>query len=54
MIIKIGSLNMRNWSYSSRKDFQKIAEIIVSEEFDVIALQEILSEGKIHCNSRIC
>ena len=46
MIIKIGSLNMRNWSYSSRKDFQKIAEIIVSEEFDVIALQEILSEGK--------
>ena len=46
MEIKIGSFNMKNWGYTSRKDFQKIAEIIIGEEFDIVALQEILSEGK--------
>lgn len=41
---------MKNWSANensnSRKDFEKIAQIIVGEEFDVVALQEILSAGK--------
>lgn len=46
MDIKIGSFNMKNWGYTSKKDFQKIAEIIIGEEFDIVALQEILSEGK--------
>lgn len=46
MQYKIGSMNMKNWSFSSSKDKTKIAEIILSEDFDVVALQEILSEGK--------
>lgn len=37
---------MNNFSANSKKDFEKIAEIIVEEEFDVVALQEILSAGK--------
>lgn len=37
---------MNNWSLISKKDFEKIAEIIIEEKLDVIALQEILSEGK--------
>lgn len=37
---------MKNFSFSSHKDFEKIAEIIESENFDVVALQEILSDGK--------
>lgn len=50
MDIKIGSFNIEKWGYASdkesRKDFQKIAEIIIEEKFDVVALQEIFSEGK--------
>ncbi len=46
MQYKIGSLNMKNWSFISKKDKTKIAEIIISEDLDVVALQEILSEGK--------
>lgn len=46
MQYKIGSFNMNNWSLDSKKDFEKIAEIIIEEKLDVIALQEILSEGK--------
>ena len=30
----------------AKKDFEKIAEIIVKEKLDVVALQEIFSEGK--------
>lgn len=48
---KIGSFNLRNLGNpergnQSKRDFEKIAEIIKREEFDVVALQEILSEGK--------
>ena len=46
MEYKIGSFNMKNWGRNAKKDFSKIAEIIVEEELDVVALQEILSEGK--------
>lgn len=46
MQFKIGSFNMLNWGFSSKKDFEKIAEIIIEEKLDVVALQEILSEGK--------
>ena len=46
MQYKVGSFNMNNWSLDSKKDFEKIAEIIIEEKLDVVALQEILSEGK--------
>lgn len=49
---KIGSFNMRNLGaaalgMSNERNLRKIAEIIRKEEFDVVALQEILSEGKV-------
>lgn len=46
---KIGSFNIRNLGLSSLKDerdLEIIARIIKEEQFDVIALQEILSSGK--------
>lgn len=48
---KIGSFNLKNLGISSlgehnERDLQKIAEIIKKENFDVVALQEILSGGK--------
>jgi len=48
---KIGSFNMRNLGLaamgnSNARDLNLIAEIIRKEEFDVVALQEILGEGK--------
>lgn len=46
MELKIGSFNLRKFGASSKKDFEKIAEIIVSEDLDIVALQEIFSEGK--------
>lgn len=46
MEIKIASFNMKKFGAYSKKDFEKIAEIIVSENLDVVALQEIFSEGK--------
>ena len=45
MRYKIGSFNMKNWGRSSARDFEKIADIIVGEGLDVVAFQEILSEG---------
>lgn len=38
MEIRIGSFNMNNFGGSSNKDFGKIAEIIVEENLDVVAL----------------
>ena len=48
MSYKIASFNMRNFGNTagSTRDLNKIAEIILDEEFDIVALQEILSEGK--------
>lgn len=46
MEFKIGSFNMKNFGANSQKDLEKISEIIYEEEIDVVALQEILSEGK--------
>lgn len=48
---KIGSFNLRNigltaLSNKNERDLKKIAEIIRREKFDVVALQEVLSEGK--------
>lgn len=51
MSFKIGSFNMRNIGLTALSDdnsrnIEKIAEIIRKEEFDIVALQEVLSEGK--------
>ncbi len=48
---RIGSFNLRNLGLSalgknSERDLRKIAQIIKEEKFDVVALQEVLSEGK--------
>ena len=43
---KIGSFNLKNFSANSKKDLERIAQIITEEQMDVVALQEILSEGK--------
>lgn len=48
---RIASFNLRNLGMtalgkSNSRDLKKIAEIIRKENFDVVALQEILSEGK--------
>ncbi len=47
MSYKIGSFNVRNLSFGAgaSRDLDMIADII--REFDIIALQEVLSEGKI-------
>lgn len=46
MRYRIGSFNMKNFGAYPKRDFQKIADIIRGEELDVVAFQEILSEGK--------
>jgi len=51
MSYRIGSFNLRNLGItalgkSSGRDLKIIANIIKNEDFDVIALQEVLSEGK--------
>lgn len=46
MKYKIGSFNMKNFGAYPKRDFEKIAEIIRGENLDVVAFQEILSEGK--------
>lgn len=47
MSYRIGSFNMKNLSLNTgtKRDLRKIADIIVGEGFDVVALQEVLSEG---------
>lgn len=52
MSYHIGSFNIRDFNFSSesksgesiKRDFDKIAEIIVSEKFDVVAIQEVNSK----------
>ena len=51
MAFRIGSFNMHNIGLAAlgednSRDIEKIARIIREEEFDVVALQEVLSEGK--------
>ncbi|WP_010256927.1 hypothetical protein [Treponema primitia] len=42
MSYRIGSFNMLNFSGKTQKDLDVITNIIVSEQFDIIALQEVL------------
>lgn len=48
MIFKFGSFNLKNLSRGimTKRDFSMIATIIRKEEFDIVAFQEILSEGQ--------
>ena len=43
---KIGSFNVHNLSLAVHRDIERIAKIIKQNNLDIIALQEILSEGK--------
>lgn len=52
----IGSFNIRDFNYSNassdgesiQRDFNKIAEIIIKENFDIVAVQEVNSESAIN------
>ena len=46
MEYRIGSFNMERFGANAKKDFARIAEIITEEKLDIVALQEIFSEGK--------
>ena len=51
MSYKIGSFNMHNLGFNvafskNGRNLSKIAQIIRNEKFDIIALQEVLNEGK--------
>ncbi len=48
MKYRIGSFNMRSFGKTAitKRDYGKLAEIIRGEQFDIIALQEIFSEGQ--------
>lgn len=53
MSYHIGSFNIRDFNYSNtssdgeklKRDFNKIAQIIVEEKFDVVAIQEVNAES---------
>ena len=55
MSYHIGSFNIRDFNYSNqssdgeklKRDFDKIAEIIINEKFDVVAVQEVNSRSAI-------
>ena len=48
MEYSIGSINMKRMGLTAitKRDFEKIAKMIVDEKLDVVALKEIFSEGK--------
>lgn len=51
MSYRIGSFNLKNLGQKAlgkenARDLRKIAEIIRKEDFDIVALQEVLSDGK--------
>lgn len=49
-IYRIGSFNLHNigiGAFANERDLEKIAKIIKSEKLDVVALQEVLTEGNI-------
>lgn len=52
MSFKIGSINMYKFSNQKNdeisKNIPKIADLIIEEEFDIVALQEVLNESALH------
>lgn len=47
MSFKVGSFNVKNLSLATGRDLDRIAAIILENELDIVAMQEVLSEGKI-------
>ena len=48
MSVKIASFNVKNLSFGGKgRDLDRIARIIKENDFDIVALQEVLSGGKI-------
>ena len=47
MAFRIGSFNVKNLSLSTDRDLDRIARIITENQLDIVAMQEVLSEGKI-------
>ena len=47
MELRIGSFNVRNMGYATKKEYDKLAEIIQSEKMDIVSLQEILGDGSV-------
>lgn len=47
MSFRIGSFNVKNLSLATGRDIDRIASIILDNELDIVAMQEVLSEGKI-------
>ena len=45
MGIRIASFNMHNFSLE-RKDLDRIAKIILDNKIDIVAMQEVLAEGR--------
>lgn len=52
MSFKVGSINMYKFSLQSNeeinKDLQKIANVLLEEEFDIVALQEVFNDTAVH------
>lgn len=46
MSYRIASFNMKNFSLATDKDLNRIAAIIKEENFDIVAMQEVLAEGR--------
>jgi hypothetical protein len=44
---RIGSFNVKNLSLGGKRDLDRIAKIILDNKLDIVAMQEVLSEGKI-------
>lgn len=47
MSIKIASFNVKNLNFGQGRDLDRIANIINDNNIDIVALQEVLGEGKI-------
>lgn len=47
MSYRIGSFNVRNLALGPERDLDRIAAIINDNQLDIVAMQEVLSEGKV-------
>lgn len=47
MRYRVGSFNVKNLSLGGKRDLDRIAHIILDNKLDIVAMQEVLSEGKI-------
>ena len=45
--IRIGSFNVKNLSHGTGRDLARIATMINNNRLDIVALQEVLGEGRV-------